>query len=90
MPRPSERTRSKRRINKALPGGNSKTDFRGKTATVSHCSLCGQKLTGVSNASPLKTRKVNRGRRRIWRLHGGQLCHSCLKMALKQTVRTLD
>ena len=87
MPRPSERTRSRIRVTKPLPGGNAGTQFKGESSAPSRCSLCGQLLAGVANSSPLKSRKSNRTRKKVWRLYGGQLCHNCLKTAMKESAR---
>ncbi|HJW98026.1 MAG TPA: 50S ribosomal protein L34e [Candidatus Bathyarchaeia archaeon] len=87
MPRPSERTRSKKRLIRPLPGGTSGTLFKGEVGSPLKCSVCGQELAGVSNTS--KSRRLNLSKKRVWRPFGGQMCHSCLKTALKQTARKI-
>ncbi|HUW48502.1 MAG TPA: 50S ribosomal protein L34e [Patescibacteria group bacterium] len=86
MPRPSERTRSKRRIIRSLPGGGTRTLFKGELGAPLRCALCGQELAGVSNTP--KTRRLNKSRKKVWRPYGGQVCHNCLKTAFRQAVRT--
>ncbi|MEM3641787.1 MAG: 50S ribosomal protein L34e [Candidatus Bathyarchaeia archaeon] len=87
MPRPAQRTRSRKRVCKALPGGRTGTQFKSEVTASSSCGLCKKPLAGVPRLSPSKMRKLNRTRRRIWRIYGGQLCHDCLKTAIKQAAR---
>jgi len=89
MPRPSQRTRSKKRVNKALPGGGKGVHYKREVSALPRCYLCGQPLAGIPHLSTSEIRKLNRSKRRIWRIYGGQLCHNCLKKALKQAARTL-
>ncbi|MGB9854044.1 MAG: 50S ribosomal protein L34e [Candidatus Bathyarchaeales archaeon] len=90
MPKPAQRTRSRKRVCKALPGGRTSTHFKLEVTATSSCSHCSKPLTGVPRLSPSKMGKLNRTRRRIWRIYGGQLCHNCLKAALKQAARTIN
>ncbi|HYB68449.1 MAG TPA: hypothetical protein VEC97_02785 [Candidatus Acidoferrales bacterium] len=88
MPRPGERTRSRKRTTKPVPGGRTCTQFKYEVAARSTCSRCGRELAGVSNSSP-KARKLNRSGKRVQRVHGGQLCHVCIKTALREAARAL-
>jgi large subunit ribosomal protein L34e len=88
MPRPAERTRSRKAIPKPLPGGKAGVRFKHEIAARPICSLCGRQLAGVSNSSQ-KVRTLNLSGRRVQRVHGGQLCHDCIKTALRRAVRTL-
>ncbi|MEM2911986.1 MAG: 50S ribosomal protein L34e [Candidatus Bathyarchaeia archaeon] len=90
MPRPELRTRSRKPVCKALPGGRTGIHFKLEVVAKSSCSRCGKPLTGVPRLSPSEIRKLNRTRKRIWRIYGGQLCHDCLKTALKQATRTIN
>lgn len=89
MPKPSQRTRSKKRVRKALPGGGKAIHYKPEVGSSHHCYLCGRKIGGLPNSSSLETRKLNRSKRRVSRLYGGQLCSTCLKNLLKQAARTL-
>ncbi|MEM2994726.1 MAG: 50S ribosomal protein L34e [Candidatus Bathyarchaeia archaeon] len=89
MPRPSQRTRSKKRIYKALPGGGKKLHFKQKPSALSRCASCGKLLLGIPRVTPSKIRKLNRTKRRVWRPFGGYLCHNCLKNSLKQAIRAV-
>ncbi len=87
MPRPHERTRSRKHANKTPPSGGGRTQYKEKMTAPRHCCLCGQPLGGATRLSPLKASKLNRSERRVWRPFGGQLCHSCLKIGLRQAAR---
>ncbi|MEM3703951.1 MAG: 50S ribosomal protein L34e [Candidatus Bathyarchaeia archaeon] len=87
MTKPAMRTRSRKRVYKALPGGRIGIHFKREVQAHSHCSLCGKPLTGIPRLPPSKIRKLNRTKRSISRVYGGLLCHNCLKTALKKAVR---
>jgi len=89
MPRPSQRTRSKKRVYKTLPGGRKTIHYKQEGNSLPHCHLCGKPLAGMPHSSTTEVRKLNRSKRRIWRIYGGQICPNCLKNALKQNARTL-
>ncbi|MGQ9538349.1 MAG: 50S ribosomal protein L34e [Candidatus Bathycorpusculaceae bacterium] len=89
MPRPAQRTRSRKRVSKALPGGSTGVHYKREVTAQNICSLCGRLLAGTPSLPPSEMRKLNRTKRRISRIYGGQLCHSCLKTALKRAARIL-
>ncbi|MGC8998088.1 MAG: 50S ribosomal protein L34e [Candidatus Bathyarchaeia archaeon] len=88
MPRPAQRTRSRKRVYKALPGGRTGIHFKREVPRGSSCARCGKPLAGIPRLLPYETRKLNRTKRSISRIYGGHLCPSCLKTALKQAART--
>ncbi|MGQ9641306.1 MAG: 50S ribosomal protein L34e [Candidatus Bathycorpusculaceae bacterium] len=89
MPQPHLRTRSRKGIKKTLPSGKSKMHFKmGKPKALS-CFLCKKPIAGIHRLNPAEMRKQERSKRRVWRPYGGQICHNCLKNALKQTARTM-
>lgn len=88
MPRPSLRTRSKKRHELRLPGGRTTTHYEKEKPTVPLCAQCGQVLSGIPRAVPSKLRKLPASRKKVQRIYGGQLCHNCLRDLLKQTVRS--
>jgi large subunit ribosomal protein L34e len=87
MPRPQNRTRSKKRVSKALPGGGHTTTYKQKAVGAACCSICGRPLAGTEHLSKLKASKLNRSKKRVWRPYGGQLCHNCLQTSLRQAAR---
>ncbi|MGB9960518.1 MAG: 50S ribosomal protein L34e [Candidatus Bathyarchaeales archaeon] len=90
MPKPAQRTRSRKRVCKALPGGRTGIHFKLEVAAQKSCGLCGKPLNAVPRLPPSEIGKLNRTRKRIWRIYGGQICHNCLKTALKKAARTLN
>ncbi|MEM3640905.1 MAG: 50S ribosomal protein L34e, partial [Candidatus Bathyarchaeia archaeon] len=68
--------------------GNRNIHYEREVGAYPRCYLCGQPLAGIPHLSTSQTRKLNRSKRRIWRLHGGKVCHNCLKNALKIAART--
>jgi large subunit ribosomal protein L34e len=89
MPKPSLRTRSRRRQHLRLPGGRIETHFRREKIGASYCIRCGQMLLGVPRLTSSKLRKLSASQRRVERIYGGQLCHSCIRYLLKQAVRRI-
>lgn len=90
MPRPALRTRSRKRVSKALPGGRTSMQFNREIPVKTRCSVCGNLLAGIPRLVPSKARKLNRTRRRVSRVYGGQFCPNCLKTALKRAARALN
>jgi len=87
MPRPALRTRSRKRVSKALPGGRTGIHFKREIPAQASCSVCGNPLAGLPRLLPSETRKLNRSKRKVSRIYGGHVCPNCLKTALKQAVR---
>lgn len=89
MPQPHYRTRSRKRVKIKTPGGRLITHYKREKAKPAKCSKCGKPLSGIPREIPSEIRKLNRTRRRISRILGGQLCPQCLKTTLKQAVRAV-
>ncbi|RLI22790.1 50S ribosomal protein L34e [Candidatus Bathyarchaeota archaeon] len=87
MPRPSLRTRSRKRIQKKVPGGKTVVHYKKEKSEPAKCSRCGRMLHGIPRCHPSELKKLTRSQRRIMRMYGGQLCASCLKELLKEAVR---
>jgi large subunit ribosomal protein L34e len=87
MPEPSARTKSRKRHNLRLPGGNLETHYKQERPDARQCSRCGGELSGVPRLVPSKIRKLPANQRRVERMYGGQLCHGCLRDLLKQAIR---
>jgi large subunit ribosomal protein L34e len=88
MPKPYQRTRSKKRIPVKLPGKSAATHYKRERINVSHCVQCGRLLSSIPRLAPSKLRSLPASKRRLQRMYGGQLCHICLQEALKQAVRS--
>jgi len=89
MPQPYLRTRSRKHIKKTSPGGESKNHLKREKPKGPLCFLCKKPIAGIPRLNPAEMRKQSRSKRRVWRPYGGQICHNCLKNALKQTARTI-
>ncbi|UCE28831.1 MAG: 50S ribosomal protein L34e [Candidatus Bathyarchaeota archaeon] len=89
MPKPSLRTRSRRRWNLRLPGGRRETHFEQKKIGALYCTRCGQMLSGVPPSSYSRLRKRPASQRRVERMYGCKLCHRCIRDSLKQAIRNV-
>ncbi|MGQ9460702.1 MAG: 50S ribosomal protein L34e [Candidatus Bathyarchaeaceae archaeon] len=89
MPRPSLRTRSRKRHSVRLPGGRAETHYKREKNPVSRCTRCGRGLSGLPRSTSSKLRKLPASQRKLERMYGGQLCHSCLQDLLKQATRNI-
>jgi len=88
MPKPHQRTRSRRRNLRKLPGKGVAIHYKRERIGASHCVKCGRVLPSVPMLVPSKMRNLPASQRRLQRMYGGQLCHVCLQEALKQAVRS--
>lgn len=89
MPKPSQRTRSRKRRLVRLPGGRTETHYKQEKIGASSCIRCGRALSGVPRLTPSKLHTVPTSYRRVERMYGGKLCHNCLQELLKQAVRSV-
>jgi large subunit ribosomal protein L34e len=87
MPKPSLRSRSKKRHRLRLPGGRNEIRYRRGRTNSSSCLRCGQELSGVPRLKPSRIRKLAGSTRRPERMYGGQMCPTCLRNLLKQATR---
>ena len=87
MPRPSKRTRSRKRSPKRLPGGGTTTHYKKEKVGAPRCSRCNRVLSGIPGLAQSKKGKLTASQKRTQRMYGGQLCHLCLRDLLKHTVR---
>lgn len=87
MPRPALRTRSRKRVCKALPGGKTAIHYKSEMPAQAKCRICSRPLSGFSRLNPSEISKLNKSKRRVSRIYGGNLCPECLKIGLKEAVR---
>jgi len=90
MPKPSLRTRSKKRVQRKVLGGRTTIHYEKEKSKPAKCSRCSQTLHGIPRCHPSELRKLTRSQRRIMRMYGGQLCANCLRELLKEAVRIAD
>lgn len=87
MPRPSQRTRSRKRSPKRLPGGGATMHYKKEKVGASRCARCSRVLSGVPRLAQSSMGKLTASQKSIQRMYGGQLCHICLQDLLKHVVR---
>ncbi len=83
MPRPSERSRSLRKVKKTTPGGERKVHYKRRTKVSSVCSACKKPLHGVPKTSKTKFSNTAKTKKRPERPFGGDLCSSCMRREIK-------
>ncbi len=82
MPAGREKSRSKRRIQRRLPGGRTKTYFKEALPSFAKCGRCGRPLSGVPRYN--KHRKLAKTEKRPERPYGGNLCSKCFREEMKK------
>lgn len=70
---------AKPKVKVKLPSGKTTTRVAKRKSSLIHCSLCGGVLHGVRRDT-VKSQKT------VSRLHGGRVCHNCLKRLLIKEV----
>ena len=89
LPRRSNRTRSRKRVTKGLPGAGQGTHYKLRVGAVRCCRICKRPLAGVPRASRFVAVKLNRGRKTVQRPFGGEICSDCLKRGLRQAAKNV-
>ena len=87
MPRPSQRSRSKRRVKKKMPGGKTKQTYVARRPKAHKCANCGIELKGISRLMPTKAKNSPRSKKTINRPYGGFLCAKCARDKIKKEAR---
>jgi len=83
MPKPKDRSRSKRKVFKRVPGGKTKLTFRKKKHTDKHrCAICKNVLQATHSK-----KKLTKTQRKPERLFGGHLCHKCTDKVVTYAAR---
>lgn len=85
MPEKRYRTHAKRKRFVRTPGGKATVHHERRGSATASCASCGTPLSGVP--SGLSVRGVAKSSRRPNRPFGGNLCPSCSRRALKESVR---
>ncbi|MBS7612049.1 50S ribosomal protein L34e [Candidatus Bathyarchaeota archaeon] len=70
---------AKPKVKVKLPSGKTIDRVKRRKSNIAYCSLCGGVLHGV-RYDTVKSQKT------ISRLHGGKVCHNCLKRLLIKEV----
>jgi large subunit ribosomal protein L34e len=88
MPQPRFRSRSKRRIQKKMPGGRTKLVYSAKKPGLPRCSLCGEELKGIPRLSANQAKNAPKSRKRPQRPYGGFLCARCAREKIRIEARS--
>ncbi len=84
MPKPSQRSRSLRRVKRTTPGGSRKVHYKRRKVGKPVCRLCGRPLSGVPARMKARTKNLSKSRKRPSRAYGGDLCTGCAKSEIKR------
>jgi len=84
MPTPQQRSRSLRRIYRRLPSGKTAIHYERKKNKGAVCAICKKPLRGVKTDDLFKYSKTEKRPERVF---GGYLCHKCLELLIKQSLR---
>ena len=87
MPTPQQRSSSYRKIHKKLPSGKSGIHYERKKNREAICAICKRPLRGIKSNNVNKFPKTQK---RPERIYGGYLCHNCLEVLIKQTLRGIS
>ncbi|NHI93135.1 MAG: 50S ribosomal protein L34e [Candidatus Lokiarchaeota archaeon] len=88
MPEPRYRSRSKNRKQIKTPGGINKLHYEVKNPSGAKCAKCKKKIHGTPIKNNVQMKNTSKVKKRTTRMYGGYLCPSCLKEALKESIRT--
>ncbi|MBN2042333.1 MAG: 50S ribosomal protein L34e [Candidatus Aenigmarchaeota archaeon] len=86
MPRPSERSRSLRKVKRTTPGGSRTVHYKRRTKISAKCSVCNKPLHGIPRVSKSEYSNTSKSRKRPERPYGGSMCSSCMRREIKNRV----
>lgn len=69
------------------PGGVTKVHYSRFKSGMPRCGICGSYLNGIISDSK-EVRRASRSEKSVERPYGGNICHRCLEMLIKLSVRT--
>jgi large subunit ribosomal protein L34e len=81
------KSRSKSRVLRRTPGGVIRVHYEKLRLYKARCSICGTLLNGVPRDYNV-IRMGPKSSKRPERPYGGQICHRCLEMLLKVSIRS--
>jgi large subunit ribosomal protein L34e len=83
LPKPYQRSRSQRRLDRVTPSGRHVIHYRKKANGLPHCSICRKELSGISINGRAKGRTLKTNAR----LFGGVLCANCTSKVITYASR---
>ncbi len=87
MPEPRHRSRTYKRIDKTLPGGENITQHKKRTPNVAKCAKCGVELKGIPRLRDYKMKNLGKSKKSVERPYGGNLCSKCARSLIKEKAR---
>ena len=75
MPKPGHKSKSKRIIQRKVPGGRTVTHYENKIPSKAKCGNCGTELHGI----PKNVKKLAKTERTVNRPYGGHYCSKCMR-----------
>ncbi len=87
MPEPRYRSRSKRRKQIKVPGGENKLHYEKFNPGVAKCANCKAPMNSIPRKNVVDLKRLPKVQKRPTRMYGGYLCPKCLKEALKNSVK---
>ncbi len=87
MPEPRFRSRSKRRIHKKLPGGETKKVYLARQPGVAKCADCGIELKGIPRMGANEAKNSPKSKKTVERKYGGFLCSKCARKRIIQELK---
>lgn len=79
MVKPSQRSRTFRRVFRRTPGGNVSLQFKKRKPSKAKCGSCQAELKGVPRERPAVMRGLAKTKKRPERPFGGVLCSACTR-----------
>jgi large subunit ribosomal protein L34e len=90
MPAPRQRSRSLRRTQVKMPGGDTKKVYSKRTPKVHKCAQCGVDLKGIPRLKTSEAKNVPKSKKTNERPFGGFLCSPCAREVLKVESRASE
>ena len=73
-------------MKKNTPGGRVVMHYPKRKSSRARCGDCGKALAGTPSGMDSDIRKVPKTKKRPERLYGGNLCHSCTRQRIKDSL----
>ena len=84
MPKPAQKSTSRRRIKVNIPSGKAVIHYVRRKPNQARCGVCRKQLHGVASGFSAKVRALSKSERRPERPYGGNLCSTCMREAMKR------
>lgn len=75
MPKPGEKSKSKRTTYRKGPASTTIKRYKGKTKSKPKCAKCGAELHGI----PKNASKLSKSEKTVNRPYGGHYCSKCMR-----------